>query len=41
MLRSGAASIKYMPWYAFQQLNKRFDMFFPITGGCSEGLGAF
>ena len=20
---------------------KRFDIFFPITGGCSEGLGAF
>ena len=20
---------------------KRFDFFFPITGGCSEGLGAF
>ena len=19
---------------------KRFDIFFPITGGCSEGLGA-
>ena len=21
-------------------INKRFDIFFPITGGCSEGLGA-
>ena len=20
---------------------KRFDIFFPLTGGCSEGLGAF
>ena len=20
---------------------KRFDIFFPITGGCSEGLGVF
>ena len=20
---------------------KRFDVFFPLTGGCSEGLGAF
>ena len=20
---------------------KRFDMFSPLTGGCSEGLGAF
>ena len=20
---------------------KRFDIFFPLTGGCSEGIGAF
>ena len=34
-------AMKRFVFAAFDPTYKRFDIFSPLTGGCSEGLGAF